>query len=204
MKKTNIYMIIGTIVLLLIVNSAVNRKFNFDDYIKSKAVPYTFKERLEVLKYEKKLDCECYEPCNNAVMDGHLYGNPQNALDQCNAALYNLENLSSPSGIDNMTMSNFDFAKGVFISKTKSYIKEAKKTIKNRENPPGIIVNLAPLFEPKNCDAYGTLDAINNNYDLRKVMYDVNSKSYYYVQCENLSIDDLESLLIKYDSMDKK
>lgn len=202
MNKKIFYLIVFTLMLLFIINKLAQKTYNIDELKKPKH--HTFNERLEVLKYEKKLACESYEPCDAAFRDGKVYSNPQNALDICQASLYSLENFSYPSTMASGTQGKFDFIKTIFVFRTKKYIKEAKKIIKENGHPPGIIINLAPLFEPKNCDAYTVFDEINSDYDLRKVMYDENSKSYYYVHCNNLSTDDLESLLMKYDNQNKK
>lgn len=202
MNKKKVYFIVAVLALLLILNKLAQKTYNVNELTKPKH--YTFNERLEVLKYEKKLACESYEPCDAAFRDGRVYSNPQNTLNICQASLYSLENSSYPSTMASVVQGKFDFIKIIFVFKTKKYIQEAKKIIKENGHPPGIIINLAPLFEPKNCDAYSVFDEINNNYDLRKVMYDENSKSYYYINCNNLSTDDLESLLMKYDNQDKK
>ena len=204
--KKNIYLIIAIIVFLFFANKLLKPDALLTPDLNSSSKPsaegYSIKERADVLQYEKQLVCQNYEPCEQSVIDGNLYANPTQALNNCNSAATNMTAMSPPVSIDKMTSLTFEAAKRILTIKAKSYAKEAKKEVKKRQDRPAffVTVNLAPIFEPRSCEGYRYLDAINNKYDLLKIMYNESSKSYYYVNCKNLETNNLEELIIKYDS----
>ena len=170
-----------------------------------KTEPITFEKRVELLKYEKKLVCEGYAQCEDAATDGRMYSNPKNALEKCRKTLSDLKTTEIPANFNTSAKIALKQAISIFITKTELNIKEANRVTEAQNKPaPLIYINLAPMFEPKSCDAYIYLDKLNEEYDIKKVMYDENEKYYHYVHCNNLSTDDLSKLLLNYDNKSTK
>ena len=179
-------------------NSVENKSTDFNNSnqaLKSKGT--IFRQRVEILRFEKKLICEIVDPCEKPYHSAYFSEHPQEVLEACQKSLNRVQGLTPSRIIPKGTSAELESIKTFFIYKMERDKKAAISEIYFQQNKPkGFFIHAGPLvYEGRLCEDYGALERINKQYDLHKVM------EHEFVNCNNLATDDLESLLRKYDNL---
>lgn len=132
-------------------------------------------QRNIILKFEKQLVCDYHSPCFDSVVDGALQNDPQNAINQCQAAMYNIDKLVVPSGLPLKVTELLDQTRQILKNDSQNELSNAQKFASSTFNTVG-----EASGECSTCSAFHNIQVINRRYDIDKMMQGQ------YVNCEVL------------------
>ncbi len=146
--------------------------------IRSSVVPVEEQQKA-LLLFEKQAECEAHTLCFDATVDGKAAADPVNAVQQCTAALANLDRVSVPDVFPATVKARLEDFKRLLRVDTVSSLEQAQETVAAQQVPPKYGFSASFRSHPT-CDAYSVIDKVNRMYDVQRLMKG------HYINCDVL------------------